>query len=113
MKILFVDDNKAAREISKVYFERKGYQLDLAKSGEEAILKIINNDYDIVITDEQMPDGMSGIELAEWAEKNFPKIRIIYASAYWERALKIGKSFIKKPLTPEKLWEHLEARDCA
>jgi CheY-like chemotaxis protein len=107
LKILFVDDNRAAREISKVYFENQGYKLDIAGSAKEAI-KMINNSYfDIVITDEQMPD-MTGLELAEWIYDNHPRIKVVYASVYWERAYKLGLPFIKKPLTPSKLFEHLK-----
>ena len=67
MKMLVVDDNNAAREISTEYLRAMNFTADAASSGEKAIaiLKQADsfNPYDVVFIDWKM-EGMNGIELA-------------------------------------------------
>lgn len=119
MRLLFVDDNSSAREIARIYFHRQGYGLDTANGVEEAKRKIATGGYEVVVTDEMMPDENgdmkfdSGVKLAEWIYDNYPEIRVVFASVYWERAMKAGHPFIKKPLTPEKLFSFLNEEQVA
>jgi putative nucleotidyltransferase with HDIG domain len=62
--ILFVDDEESILNVSREYFNRKGYQVLTAQNGHEAI-KILNNEpVDCCFTDINMP-GMDGLALAE------------------------------------------------
>ena len=50
-----------------------GHQVDLAESGEEALVKLRDSTYDIVITDLKMP-GMSGQQLFERIKESDPQL---------------------------------------
>ena len=63
-KILVVDDDKAVREITQAFLTLNGYGVTTAENGKEAFDELLNNHYDVVITDMQMP-LMGGMELLE------------------------------------------------
>ncbi len=58
--ILVADDEKKMRHILSLMLERRGYSVDQAENGEEALEKIITFNYDLVISDIKMPkiDGI-------------------------------------------------------
>ncbi len=62
LKILVVDDSITTRMMEKSILEAAGYTVDLAVSGEEAEEKLRDNDYNLIVTDVQMP-GIDGFEL--------------------------------------------------
>ena len=63
-KILVVDDEKSVRDITQAFLTLNGYEVSTAENGKEAFDKLLNNHYDVVITDMQMP-LMGGMELLE------------------------------------------------
>ena len=63
-KILVVDDEDSIRELLTALLEENGYTVDTAKNGEEALLKLRDQNPDLVLLDMMMP-GMSGRELCE------------------------------------------------
>jgi len=90
--ILIVDDTYENLYSLKSLLQLNLYEVDTAASGEEALKKILKNEYVLVILDVQMP-GMDGYEVAEAITgysktKNIP---IIFLSA-----VNIDKRFIKK-----------------
>ena len=60
-KILIVDDEERIRDIIKEYLDFEGYTYDEASDGMEAIEKIKNNEYSVVVLDIMMPkvDGFT------------------------------------------------------
>jgi len=52
-----------------------------AAGGKDAIEKISNNDFDVVITDIGMP-MVNGIEVLKFSKKNKPKTKVIMMSCY-------------------------------
>lgn len=67
-KILVVDDSINTREIEKDILMAYGYSVDLASDGVEALEKARNENYDLVITDVEMP-RMDGFSLTEELKK--------------------------------------------
>ncbi len=63
-KILVVDDAFEAREIEKNILERGGYSVDIAENGKDALAKAKATQYDLVVTDCDMPE-MDGFELTK------------------------------------------------
>jgi len=63
-KILVVDDEKSVRDITQAFLTLNGYEVTTAENGKEAFDELLNNHYDVVITDMQMP-LMGGMELLE------------------------------------------------
>ncbi|MBI4417341.1 MAG: response regulator [Ignavibacteriales bacterium] len=61
-KILFVDDSQIARELYKVFLVNRGFDVDTAADGNDALEQLRKNRYDLVVTDDQMPN-MDGTEL--------------------------------------------------
>lgn len=62
--ILIVDDKPENIFSLKQLLELNKFDVDSALSGEEALIKILKNDYELIILDVQMP-GMDGFEVAE------------------------------------------------
>lgn len=80
-KILIVDDEKPIRDSLKMVLDDEGYQTEVASDGEEALQKIQNESFDVVITDIKMPK-LDGIQLLESATKISPETFFIIMTAY-------------------------------
>jgi len=80
-KILLVDDDKFIRDTFVERLRNNKYEVSSAKDGKEAIEKISNNNFDVVITDIKMPK-VNGIEVLKFSKKNKPKTKVIMMSAY-------------------------------
>src|SRR6478672_5830183 len=90
--ILIVDDKPENIYALKALLESKNFTVDTALSGEEALKKILKNNYALIILDVQMPE-MDGFEVAETLS-GFSKskdIPIIFLSA-----VNTDKKFITK-----------------
>lgn len=55
MHILVVDDEELIRSVIKEYLTLEEFSVDEASDGKEAIIKVENNTYDLVIMDIMMP----------------------------------------------------------
>lgn len=90
--ILIVDDKPENLFSLKTLLQLHLYETDTASSGEEALKKILKNDYALIILDVQMP-GMDGYEVAETI-KGYSKTKsvpILFLSA-----VNIDKRFITR-----------------
>jgi len=80
LKILTVDDEPAIAACLSFIFKSPRYQLTSARNGREALARVSTAEepYDIIITDNQMPQ-LSGVELVrELRERDFPgKIMVL------------------------------------
>ena len=101
-KILIVDDEEIIRNFLYDFLVEEGYPPDLASDGDEAIEKIKNFDYDLVVTDMKMPN-VSGIEVLKAAKLKNPKSNVIVITGYSsmenrKECLKWGASaYLAKP----------------
>ena len=113
MKVLIVDDEVLIRNIIKEYCHNEGYLTDEAEDGLEAIEKVANNDYDIIILDLMMPklDGYSCYK----SIKNIKKIPTIILSARSEETDKLTgfdlgvDDYMTKPFSPKELMARIKA----
>lgn len=90
--ILLVDDKSENLIALQKTLENRGFIIDTALTGEEALKKVLKNTYELIILDVQMP-GMDGFEVAE-AIGGYSKtadIPIIFLSA-----VNVSKEFITK-----------------
>jgi CheY-like chemotaxis protein len=60
-RILIVDDVEINQELAKMIVVSKGFVVDIASNGEEAVEAVSRNEYDLVFMDIHMP-VMDGIE---------------------------------------------------
>ncbi len=82
--ILIVDDNPGIRSLLKELLTSKGYRVEVAQNGEEAIEKFHKCEPSAVLLDSMMP-GMNGLMVAEKLKSSSPKLPIIMISAYSEK----------------------------
>jgi len=81
-RVLVVDDSLTVREIEKKLLESRGYIVDIAIDGVDGWNTVRNTDYDLVISDIDMP-RMNGIEFISMikndaALKNIPVMMVSY-----------------------------------
>lgn len=113
MKLLVVDDELLIRNVIKEYALNEGYQVDEAEDGFEAINKVEENDYDVIIMDIMMPykDGFSAAKEI----KEFKNIPIIFLSARTEELDKLNgfsigaDDYVTKPFSPKELIARIKA----
>ncbi|HYA13492.1 MAG TPA: response regulator [Syntrophales bacterium] len=86
MKLLIIDDYWEIVEILSTTMEMSGHEVDKAYDGVEAVNKLQNDSYDVVIVDAEMP-RMGGIEVCKFLRLQFPDVYIIGVSGNC-RALK-------------------------
>ncbi|RKX26618.1 MAG: hypothetical protein DRP45_03035 [Candidatus Zixiibacteriota bacterium] len=112
--VLVVDDDRYVNEYVAETVSRSGFAVEVAYSGEEAILKLRNKSCDIVLTDLKM-DGMDGIALLDHIKRVNPDIAVVLMTAYGsvEKAVSAIKKgahdFLLKPVTPDTV-EHVLKR---
>ncbi len=109
-KILAVDDMRSMRDLVKSVLEKRGHQVDIHESGDEALEYAQSNQVDLVITDINMPK-MSGLDLVEELRKlpEYAKIPILMLTTEStddkkHQARSLGANgWIQKPFNPERL----------
>ena len=107
-KILVVDDERNIRESCLRLLQRKNYDAEGAESGAEALEKIGEKVYDLVLLDVRMP-GMDGIEVLRRAREMVPDILILILTGHGTidtaiEAMELGAiGFIRKPIAIDHL----------
>jgi len=81
MKILLVDNHKFIRDNFSARLLKNKYEVIYAKNSKEAIDKITTIDFDVVITDIEIPK-VSGLEVLKFIKNNKPKTKAIIMSSY-------------------------------
>ena len=105
-KVLVVDDDPVVGASIDRVLSPKGYAVISAASGQEALDRIANEDYDVVYTDIKMP-GMSGLEVARRVKASRPWLPVVIITGYGTgdnelEAREIGTAgFLRKPLAPD------------
>ena len=112
-RILVVDDDQSMCELIEADLSRRGFQISWYTSADEAFRVLKNKEFDVVITDLQMP-GMDGIDLCNRIVSNRPDIPVIVITAFgsMETAIKAMRAgaydFVTKPVEMEILALTLE-----
>jgi DNA-binding response OmpR family regulator len=112
-KILIVDDEENVCQSVQKILSRKGYSVDNAVSVEEAVKKINDTAFDLVITDLMMPKT-NGLELLQIIRDNYPELAVVMITGYASiesavKATKLGAAaYLPKPFTPVELTEMTE-----
>ncbi len=83
IRILLVDDEEHIRLLFKEELEEEGYVIDLASNGFEALEKLKEQRFDLVVLDIKMP-GMDGIQTLNEIKKIDKDQHVILCSAYGE-----------------------------
>ena len=108
--VLIVDDEKNIRLTLSQALEVLEVETDTAANGEEALAKLQEGEFGLILLDLKMP-GMDGMEVLREVSKIRPDIRIIILTAYGTvesavEAMKLGAAdFIQKPFAAEEIRE--------
>lgn len=108
-KILIIEDDKMISSLVQFRLKKDGYETLIVMDGNQGVDAIEQFNPDLIITDVMMP-YKSGIEVIQFAKKNYPQIPIIVLSSLGEEeqvvleAFNLGvEDFVPKPFNPNEL----------
>jgi PAS domain S-box-containing protein len=115
-RILIVDDEPDVAAVSGEILARQGYQVDVTVSALEAIARLRERSYDLVVSDLNMP-GIDGRGLFEAISADFPELRErtafltgdtmgMSSQAFLREA---GRPYLEKPVSPRELCDFVGA----
>ncbi|MEA5600390.1 hybrid sensor histidine kinase/response regulator [Nostoc sp. UHCC 0252] len=114
-RILLVDDSADSLRLLQVTLKLKGYNVIIADSGAEALLKIAESPPDLVLLDVVMPD-MDGYEVTRQIKhnSNLPFIPILLVTGSEKSSVVKGldagaDEFIRKPVDKKELLARVRA----
>lgn len=107
-KILVVDDEITSLMLSKEILHKNGYEVVTLNDSREALKKIKEVKFDVLLTDFNMP-GLNGMELTREVIRTEPEVIVILITAYGSiatavEAMKIGAfDYLTKPVQKDDL----------
>lgn len=108
LKIMVIDDEPIVVKRLKPALEKSGHEVEVFISGSEAIHRLDESDFDIVVTDVRM-DDVDGIEVLRHVTQKSPRTKVIIITGYAtieiarEALAKGAFDFIAKPFKPNEL----------
>jgi putative nucleotidyltransferase with HDIG domain len=116
-RILFVDDEQSILDGLRNRLRRKRdqWEMHFALGGQEALVQLAGQPFDIIVTDMRMP-GMDGATLLKQVQSLYPDVVRIVLSGHAEfeaalRAVPVAHQFLAKPCDPGVL-ENVVERAC-
>ncbi len=109
--ILIVEDEEMLRQLARDILQDCGYATLVAASGRQAIeiWQQHAGEIDLLLTDMVMPEGVSGVELAERLVIESPQLKVVYMSGYTADEVntdlleRTNATFIQKPYGQSEL----------
>jgi len=108
IRILWADDEIDLLKPHIIYLEGKGHNVTPAKSGDEALDLLVENNYDLIFLDENMP-GLSGLETLTIIKEKYANIPVIMITKSEEESIMeeaIGSKiadYLIKPVNPSQI----------
>lgn len=107
-KIMVVDDEKGICQNVERILSKNNYEVVCAFSAAEALEKMKNESFSLMISDIVMPE-MNGLELLKQVKRDWPETRALMMTAYAStdtamKAIRLGAlDYVPKPFTPDEL----------
>jgi len=104
--VLIVDDEKNIRLTLAMALETLNLQVEMAAHGEEALQKLAEKSYDLILLDMRLP-GLDGMEVLGRVVKTWSQSKVIVITAYGSSEMAVGAmtlgavDFLPKPFDPE------------
>ena len=114
INILIVEDDNSLRKLIEVFLEKNGYEVFIAKNGEEGLSEFEKNHIDLIISDIMMP-GVNGYEMIEDLRNIKNNVPVVMVTAKEDikdkkRAFNIGADdYMVKPIDLDELLLRIEA----
>jgi two-component system phosphate regulon response regulator PhoB len=116
-RLLIVEDDEALIELLSYNFSSFGYDVRVARTGDEAMMVLDEETLDLVLLDWMLPDGVSGIEVCRRirAKPEIKGLPVIMLTARGEetdrvRGLTTGADdYVVKPFSVAELGARVEA----
>lgn len=112
-RILAIDDNPQIIKLVTVNLQARGYIVQSASSGEEAIDQFKIGQFDLILLDLILP-GVSGIDVCRWIREQ-SDVPIIVLSAHGDEELKVNAldagadDYVTKPFSHEEMLARVRA----
>ena len=112
-RILIVDDERDLADSCAFFVERSGHSATVVASAEDALERLRQERFDLLVSDIRMP-RMSGLSLLEAVRTADPDLEVILMTGFPEveaavRAIKLGAfDYIQKPFDECQLMERVE-----
>ncbi|HEX4345942.1 MAG TPA: response regulator, partial [Vicinamibacterales bacterium] len=112
--LLLVEDEAPLRSVVAEQLTDRGYQVEQAATGEEALTRLADFAFDVIVTDLRLP-GIDGSAVVDAAKDRYPDIVAIVVTGYGTvkdavEAIKRGASdFVSKPFQIDELLLVLDA----
>lgn len=106
--ILLVEDDPISSSILLKILKEDGFKVNHVTDGAQALIEIATNEYDLILSDIEMPN-MDGYSLLEYIKEKSIRIPVVFLSAYTSEAdeikgLELGAAeYIRKPIKREVL----------
>jgi DNA-binding NtrC family response regulator len=107
-RILIVDDDRAQRSLLETFLHAQGYATRAAASGEAALQLLLEEKFDMIISDVRMP-GLSGLEMLRRVRQKHPDLPVLLVTAFADirsavTAMRDGAvNYLAKPIDLEEL----------
>ncbi|HSB05198.1 MAG TPA: sigma-54 dependent transcriptional regulator [Thermodesulfobacteriota bacterium] len=107
-KILIAEDEKTQRDLLEGFLRKEGFEVEAAVNGREALLKLKDQFFDIVLLDYKMPE-LDGFQTLKEIRSLFPDLPVVMMTAYGtvETAVASMKEgaldYLTKPIDLEEL----------
>jgi CheY-like chemotaxis protein len=111
-RVLLVEDQAEVRDVIVAALEDLGYAAATAVDGPQAVRKLREDRFDVLLTDLVLPGGMSGIELARYAMTRDPALKVLLTSGNASATADpqtSGFALLAKPFSRERLGWSLHA----
>ena len=112
VRILYVEDEEDLREVTAAMLEMLGCKIRCVPSADDAVREAVDQ-YDLLLSDVQMPGSMDGVELAKWVLDHYPALPILLVSGYFSAPERLNDARVKvlnKPYSFELLQTTLLAQ---
>jgi signal transduction histidine kinase len=81
-RVLVVDDEPRLSHMASLMLRQEGHQVATAASGEEALVRMQAESFEVVVTDLGLGTGMNGWELARQVRVGWPETRVVLATGW-------------------------------
>ena len=108
-RVLIVDDEEIViRSCRRILSDSQLYSVDSTQDGMEALRKVDESEYDLLVLDIMMP-GIDGLEVLQQVKERHPDVDVIMVTGLSQiqtavKAMKLGAfDYLSKPFDPDEL----------